>query len=654
MNALLNKLQEWYYLATSCAGIGQHDAIRLIVQALFCQFIKRQLPALFFIKQPDYTVHPFFNQPLFHTVPEIPDTYLFSEAGLYTILAQYDFSLTDPAAILPDVLGFVHESLLAHIKTDTQNARKETGSFYTPVEITDYMISMTLDEFQRRGGDLRTCTILDPAVGCGEFPIRLFKEICRRINPDTQTKLQILNNLYGTDIQPLAIHITLARILLTLLHNNVTTPIDLSHNFIVADALLGYKPPVQFDIVIGNPPYIQIQNNNGLLAKRYQQCRYKMLAGRGDIYILFYERGLQLLKPHGLLCYITSNKWLRATYGDKFRRYINAHANPLKLLNFEHVELFKSASITTCILLLANEPNRHAPFAYNVKHFDDLKSDIQACLPHQKNSQWILLSEIEQSIKTKIETLGSPLSRWHIKIQEGIKTGCDEAYVIDGAKRQELIAADPKSAEIIKPFLRGRDISPHGYTFNDKWLLTLFPCLHINLDDYPAVKEHLLPHYDVLHKMHSYPGRARLNYKWYEMSNTNLFWRNFIKTKIIFPLLTQEACFCVDDSGIYLNSACGMILTVYPHYLCAILSSPLYEYAIKNFLTLCTLGQTYYNNINTLLNLPVINPSVEQRIHIETLFKNKDDRLNYEIYKMYNLTPDEIAVIEGVSADTPQ
>jgi len=645
-HSLLNKLQDWYHWATSTACVPQHDAIRTIVQALFCQFIKKQLPALYFIKQPDYETHPFFDQPLFHTVYQIPDTYVFSENGLYTILAQYEYSLTDAAVITPDFMGFVHESLLAHVEAVTQNARKETGSFYTPPEITDYMITLTLDEFQRRGGDLRTCKILDPAVGCGEFPIRLLKEICRRTSPDYQTKLQILNNLYGTDIQPLAVDITLARLSLTLIQDNATTLPVLSNNFIVADALLGYKPPVQFDIVIGNPPYIQVQNNYGLLAKKYKPCRYKTLAGRGDIYILFYERGIQLLKPHGLLCYITSNKWLRATYGDKFRRFINVHANPLKLLNFENVELFKAASITTSIMLLAKEPNRHEPFAYSIRHFDDLKKDIRAYLPHQTNAQWVLLSAVEHSIKNKIETLGSPLSRWHIKIQGGLKTGCDEAYVIDGVKRQELIAADPKSAEIIKPFIRGRDFSQHGHTFNDTWLLTMFPCLNINIDDYPAVKAHLLLHRDTLQKMHNRPGRIHLNYNWYEMSNTNRFWRDFAKTKILFPLLTQEARFHVDETGIYINSTCGMIITVYPHYLCAILASPLYEYAIKNFVTLCTISRAYYNNIGTLLNLPVINPTVEQRIHIETLFKNKDDRLNHEIYKMYNLTPDEIAVIE--------
>jgi len=637
---LFAKLQNWYFMATACAGTPQHAAIRLIVQALFCQFIKAQLPADFFTKQPDYTAHPIFDLPLFHTTHQIPDIYLFSEHGLYTILAQYEYSLDDHTVITPDFMGFVHEELLENVKVGSQNARKETGSFYTPPEITDYMITATLDEFQRRGGDLRDCKILDPAVGCGEFLIRLFHEICRRVDADSPLKRQILNNLYGTDIQPLAVEITQARLFLAVLWGDATALPDASTNISVADVLLGYTPPVQFDIIIGNPPYIQLQNNGGLLAKKYTPCRYKTLTGRGDIYVLFYERGVQLLKPHGLLCYISSNKWLRATYGDKLRQFIKTHTNPLKLLNFDTTRLFKSASINTNILLLANEPNTYAPFAYTVTHVDDLKRELPAHLPLQTAARWILLSPVEQSIKTKIETHGIPLNRWQIKIQQGLKTSYDAAFVIDGAKRQELIEADPKSAEIIKPFIRGKDIAHDGYTFNDTWLIATLPCHHIDIEKYPAVKAHLLQYYDRL------LNREQRGQEWYEIQNTTGFWRDFAKTKIIFPLITQKANFYVDETGMYMNSSCNMIITLYPYYLCALLMSPLYEYAIKHVFTICSLGHGYFNNILSVLNLPVHMPTAEQRVHIETLFKNKDASLNHEIYKMYELTADEIAVIE--------
>lgn len=104
---------------------------------------------------------------------------------------------------------------------------------------------------------------------------------------------------------------------------------------------------------------------------------------------------------------------------------------------------------------------------------------------------WVILNPIEQSIRNKIEKYGVPLKDWNISINYGIKTGCNEAFIIDGAKRAELIATDPKSDEIIRPILRGRDIKRNGYEFADLWLICTFPSLRLNIDDYPAIRDWL-------------------------------------------------------------------------------------------------------------------------------------------------------------------
>jgi type II restriction/modification system DNA methylase subunit YeeA len=119
---------------------------------------------------------------------------------------------------------------------------------------------------------------------------------------------------------------------------------------------------------------------------------------------------------------------------------------------------------------------------------------------------WVVLSPIEQRIKAKVEAVGIPLRDWDINIYRGILTGCNEAFIIDGKKKNELITADPKSEEIIRPILRGRDIKKYGYEFADLWLINTHNGIKekgikpIDINDYPAVKEHLNKYYPELEK----------------------------------------------------------------------------------------------------------------------------------------------------------
>lgn len=109
-----------------------------------------------------------------------------------------------------------------------------------------------------------------------------------------------------------------------------------------------------------------------------------------------------------------------------------------------------------------------------------------------KNESWVILTEIEERIKAKIEALGTPLKDWDINIYRGVLTGYNEAFIIDGEKKDELIAEDPKSAEIIRPLLRGRDIKRFSHEFSDLYLITTFPSLKIDINKYPSIKQHLM------------------------------------------------------------------------------------------------------------------------------------------------------------------
>ena len=198
-----------------------------------------------------------------------------------------------------------------------------------------------------------------------------------------------------------------------------------------------------FDIVIGNPPYIQLQNNGGELAKLYEGCGYATFARTGDIYCLFYERGWQLLKQNGHLCYITSNKWMRAGYGEKTREFFAKKTNPMLLIDFAGVKIFESATVDTNILLFAKANNQHKTVCAvtnkqnkdSVKNLSDFVQQQNTVCDFSNSDSWVILSPIELSIKKKIEAVGTPLKDWDINIYRGVLTGCNEAFIIDTAKR---------------------------------------------------------------------------------------------------------------------------------------------------------------------------------------------------------------------------
>ena len=203
-----------------------------------------------------------------------------------------------------------------------------------------------------------------------------------------------------------------------------------------------------FDIVIGNPPYIQLQNNGGELAQLYAPCNYKTYARTGDIYCLFYERGYQLLKPNGHLCYITSNKWMRAGYGEKTREFFANNTNPMLLIDFAGVKIFESATVDTNILLFAKAANEHKTLCAvtnkqnkdSVKNLSVFVQQSGSVCEFSNSDSWVILSPIEQSIKRKIEAVGTPLKDWDIQINYGIKTGFNDAFIINTEKRDEILS----------------------------------------------------------------------------------------------------------------------------------------------------------------------------------------------------------------------
>ena len=166
-----------------------------------------------------------------------------------------------------------------------------------------------------------------------------------------------------------------------------------------------------------------------------------------------------------------------------------------------------------------------------------------------------MFTPIEQRIKAKIETIGTPLKDWDINIYRGILTEYNEAFIIDGKKNDELIAEDPKSAEIIRPILRGRDIKRYIYEFADLYLIATFPSRKYNIDDYPAVKQHLLSFgYDRLKQTGERGSRKKTNNKWFETQDSISYWEDFSKQKIVWGEISDKPKFSIEMNGEFVTT----------------------------------------------------------------------------------------------------
>lgn len=235
-----------------------------------------------------------------------------------------------------------------------------------------------------------------------------------------------------------------------------------------------------FDIVIANPPYVQLQNNGGKLANELEPQGFKTFSRMGDIYCLFYEQAINLLKENGTFAFITSNKWMRAGYGEKLRGYLAEYTNPRLLLDFGGTKIFESATVDVNILIASNSKNSHytktVNFAGNgTENLSVYIEQFMSYNSYENNNIWTINSKIENSIKSKIESRGKKLSEWDIKILYGVKTGFNDAFIIDELTRNKLITVNQKNDEIIRPIIRGRDIDRYQYIQPNLFMICTFP-----------------------------------------------------------------------------------------------------------------------------------------------------------------------------------
>ena len=419
-----------------------------------------------------------------------------------------------------------------------------------------------------------------------------------------------------------------------------------------------------FDVVIANPPYVRQEKIQDLKAKQEIQD-FKSYAGTADLYIYFFEKGFNLLKKDGVLTYITSNKWTRAKYGAKFREFVLDNAKLLDYIDFNGVKVFESATVDTSVMILKKSKDKAINFQYclvdsrygkNI-NLDNYISNNNSYIPQSdmNKDSFVFLGKAELDIKKKIEKIGTPLKDWDININYGIKTGFNEAFIMDGATKDKLIAQDPKSAEIIKPILRGKDIKRYEAKFADLWLINSHNGYknnpRIEIEDYPAIKNHLDFHWDKISKR-SDKGKTPYNLR------NCAYLNEFEKEKIVYPcIMSSGSKFFYDNKKTYPPAPANIISGGNLNYLLVLLNSKITYFSfITYYMGGGISGELKTNN---LLSTPI--PQFDKNQHAmleqkaDEIIKAKERGLDTTeleaevdqmVYKLYDLTDDEIAIVE--------
>ena len=393
-----------------------------------------------------------------------------------------------------------------------------------------------------------------------------------------------------------------------------------------------------FDIVIGNPPYVRHEKIKAI-KERLKIEGYQSYNGTADLYIYFFEQGYKLLKENGILSYITSNKYTRAKYGKQFREFVLNNSNILDYVDFNVNQVFESATVATSILSFQKSQRKESSFSYcaitekykKETPLEDfiLKNGFEYFQSDLSVDSFSFANQQELAIKKKIEKIGTPLKTWDINIYRGILTGFNEAFIIDGKTKDELIAQDPKSAKVIKPILNGRDIKKYNYKFVDKWLLYI--PWDFEIDNFIAIKAHLIKFKD---KLSLRPEVKSNRYNWYALSRYGSdYIEEFEKDKIMWMELSDAQTFTIDINKFYINKTLYFMTGEHLKYLTSLLNSKIILFYYHSISTSSGVGTTMWQKINIeKLPIPKISKEAQKpfEILVDYVMFAKEQEMNLE------------------------
>lgn len=546
-----------------------------------------------------------------------------------------------------------------------------------------------------------------------------------------ERKRILLNNIYGVDIDTQAVEVTKLSLLLKVLEGENKATIadltmysderalpDLGNNIKCGNSLIEWdiqqdRPDLTdeelwrinpfdwkkkgfpkvfarggFDAVIGNPPYVRY----GLLTdlKNYLKNHYQVYHALADLYSYFIERGISLLNDTGIFSYIVANKWTRTNYGEPLRRWLKNQCID-EIIDFGDLPIFKNATTYPCILRVSKGCTNQYIKAVQVgsMNFGDLSKYVEE---HNyrinrlglRDESWPLVDESMQNLLDKLRTKGIPLIEYiNGKVYLGVLTGLDKAFIINEKTKNELIEKDSKSKDLIKPFLKGRDVKRYQSIEPNKYVILIpsgwtrkmageginaFDWLK---DNYPAVADYFVPFADGAKKR----DKSNRGENWWELRACD-YYDEFEKSKILWPEIAGSARFTYDETRAYTNHKVYLIPNA-NLYLLGILNSSLIRLFIHSVCTdlqgnsynfsVAFVGRTpiYIIDFSNPRDVEIHNkmvPLVEKMLdlhkrldfsmteHEKTMLSQQieftDHQIDTLVYELYGLTEEEIKIVE--------
>lgn len=417
-----------------------------------------------------------------------------------------------------------------------------------------------------------------------------------------------------------------------------------------------------FDVVIGNPPYFSVTKIPE--CSDYFSSAYQSYVKGTDVYCLFFELGIGMLKASGVLTYITSNSWIRAKYGDELKKYFEGSFQPRVLVNVEDIQLFDEATVESNILI--GEAHNLSEEFQVVNMMDDYEfgssigryvSSHSMKYKPETGGVWRIEKPEVLSLMTNIENDSQLLKDFSIEINRGFLTGLNEAFIIDQETRDDLVAQDSNNDVVIKPILRGRDLHKYGLDFNNFYVINSHNGLkeqkipRIDLQaDFPKLFDHLSRFQPKIEK------RFDQGDHWSNLRNC-AYLPDFEKPKIVWGEISDKPKFAYDDMGYYAEATSFIMVGEDLKFLLAILNSRLSEWYFKQIGTTTGMGTNRWKKYKIEL-LPVRKPDNTTTLRIESLVEEiirkngvgtteLESQIDKLVYELYGLTDEEIMIVEG-------
>ncbi|MDY0137780.1 MAG: N-6 DNA methylase [Thiomicrospira sp.] len=476
---------------------------------------------------------------------------------------------------------------------------------------------------------LQTIKMVDPACGSGAFLVAAFDylhaeyqrtndkiaELTGQAGVFDLNKEILNNNLYGVDLNDESIEISkLSLWLKTAERGKPLTSLD--SNLKAGNSLgltqaapgfefcwhVAFSDILQnggFDVVLGNPPYVRQERFSDL--KPWLEQHYAVYHGVADLYAYFFELGLKLLKPNGTLGYISSATFFKTGSGQPLRHFLSHQAWLRKVVDFGDIQVFEGVTTYPAILIFQNvQPNADNPVQFLALK-EQLPDDLNQAFEQQagvmsvaqlRGESWQLEDSRLHQLRFKLthDASGKPyptLKQVYGSPLYGIKTGLNEAFVIDRATRERIIAQDPHSAALIKPFLEGKDLKK--WHAQPRELYLIFTRRGTDIEAYPGIKayleqfkERLMPKPKDWPSNKTWPGRKAGPYQWYEIQDTVGYFEEFEKPKLCWGNLQNRASFALDEKGYFVNAPSPILVTEDYLFVAGILNAMVTWFSLVN------------------------------------------------------------------------